>query len=170
MKKLLASVVLGATLLSALPALAADGTKIAMLDREAALLASNAARTAQEKLNAEMKPQRDRLDSLRNDIKAMEQRFQKENAAMSESNKKALRDQADKKAQEFNTLIQQVQERTQQAQQDLLKRLLPNLEGILDDLRKAGGYDIILDRRSAVYVAPELDLTKRVVDRLNAGK
>tara|TARA_R110001592_G_scaffold202637_4_gene452184 strand:- start:478 stop:990 length:513 start_codon:yes stop_codon:yes gene_type:complete len=170
MKKLLASVVLGATLLSALPALAADGTKIAMLDREAALLASNAARTAQDKLNAEMKPQRDRLDSLRNDIKAMEQRFQKENATMSESNKKALRDQADKKAQEFNTLIQQVQERTQQAQQDLLKRLLPNLEGILDDLRKAGGYDIILDRRSAVYVAPELDLTKRVVDRLNAGK
>lgn len=170
MKKLLASVVLGATLLSALPALAADGTKIAMLDREAALLASNAARTAQEKLNAEMKPQRDRLDSLRNDIKAMEQRFQKESATMSESNKKALRDQADKKAQEFNTLIQQVQERTQQAQQDLLKRLLPNLEGILDDLRKAGDYDIILDRRSAVYVAPELDLTKRVVDRLNAGK
>ena len=89
---------------------------------------------------------------------------------MTESNKKALRDQADKKAQEFNTLIQQVQERTQQAQQDLLKRLLPNLEGILDDLRKSGGYDIILDRRSAVYVAPELDLTKRVVDRLNAGK
>ncbi len=170
MKKLLASVVLGATLLSALPALAADGTKIAMLDREAALLASNAARTAQDKLNAEMKPQRDRLDSLRNDIKAMEQRFQKENATMSESNKKALRDQADKKAQEFNTLIQQVQERTQQAQQDLLKRLLPNLEGILDDLRKAGGYDIILDRRAAVYVAPDLDLTKRVVDRLNAGK
>ena len=141
-----------------------------MLDREAALLASNAARTAQEKLNAEMKPQRDRLDALRNDIKAMEQRFQKESATMSESNKKALRDQADKKAQEFNTLIQQVQERTQQAQQDLLKRLLPNLEGILDDLRKAGDYDIILDRRSAVYVAPELDLTKRVVDRLNAGK
>lgn len=170
MKKLLASVVLGATLFSALPAFAADGTKIAMLDREAALLASNAARTAQEKLNAEMKPQRDRLDALRNDIKAMEQRFQKESATMSESNKKALRDQADKKAQEFNTLIQQVQERTQQAQQDLLKRLLPNLEGILDDLRKAGDYDIILDRRSAVYVAPELDLTKRVVDRLNAGK
>jgi outer membrane protein len=170
MKKLLASVVLGVTLFSALPAFAADGTKIAMLDREAALLASNAARTAQEKLNAEMKPQRDRLDALRNDIKAMEQRFQKESATMSESNKKALRDQADKKAQEFNTLIQQVQERTQQAQQDLLKRLLPNLEGILDDLRKAGDYDIILDRRSAVYVAPELDLTKRVVDRLNAGK
>jgi len=170
MKKLLASVVLGATLFSALPAFAADGTKIAMLDREAALLASNAARTVQEKLNAEMKPQRDRLDALRNDIKAMEQRFQKESATMSESNKKALRDQADKKAQEFNTLIQQVQERTQQAQQDLLKRLLPNLEGILDDLRKAGDYDIILDRRSAVYVAPELDLTKRVVDRLNAGK
>ena len=170
MKKLLASVVLGATLFSALPALAADGTKIAMLDREAALLASNAARTAQEKLNAEMKPQRDRLDALRNDIKAMEQSFQKESATMSESNKKALRDQADKKAQEFNTLIQQVQERTQQAQQDLLKRLLPNLEGILDDLRKAGDYDIILDRRSAVYVAPELDLTKPVVDRLNAGK
>lgn len=170
MKKFVAIAVLGVTLFSAMPVSAAEGAKIAMLDREAALLASNAARVAQEKLNADMKPQRDRLDGLRNDIKAMEQRFQKEGATMSESSKKSLRDQADKKAQEFNVLIQQVQERTQQAQQDLLKRLLPSLEGILDDLRKSGGYDIILDRRSAVYVAPELDLTKRVVDRLNAGK
>jgi Skp family chaperone for outer membrane proteins len=170
MKKLLISVLLGAAVLSAVPVLAADGSKVALLDREAALLASNAARTAQEKLNGDMKPQRDRLDQLRNDIKAMEQRFQKEGATMSEINKKKLRDQADKKAQEFNVLVQQVQERTQQAQQDLLKRMLPTLEIILEDLRKSGGYDIILDRRSAIYVAPELDLTKRVIDRLNAGK
>lgn len=170
MKKLLISVLLGAAVLSAVPVLAADGSKVALLDREAALLASNAARTAQEKLNGDMKPQRDRLDQLRNDIKAMEQRFQKEGATMSEINKKNLRDQADKKAQEFNVLVQQVQERTQQAQQDLLKRMLPTLEIILEDLRKSGGYDIILDRRSAIYVAPELDLTQRVIDRLNAGK
>lgn len=149
---------------------ATGGMRIAVLDREAALLSSDAARVAQDKLNADMKPQRDRLEQLRRDIKGLEEKFQKESATMAERDKKALRDQADAKANDFNVLIQQVQKRTQDAQQDLLKRLLPGMEGIVEDLRKTGGYDIILDRRTAVYVAPELDLTKRVVERLNAIK
>jgi Skp family chaperone for outer membrane proteins len=41
---------------------------------------------------------------------------------------------------------------------------------VLDDMRKAGNFDIIIDRRGVVYVDPDLDLTKRVVERLNAAK
>ena len=37
-------------------------TRIAVLDREAALLGTNAAQAAQEKLAADMKPQRDKLE------------------------------------------------------------------------------------------------------------
>lgn len=145
-------------------------TRIAVLDREAAILGTNAAQAAQEKLANDMKPQRDKLEQLRKDIKAMEEKFVKEAATMSERDKKALREQADQKATEFNALISQVQKRTQDAQQELLNRLLPNLQAVLDDLRKSGNFDVIIDRRGAIYVDPSLDLTKRVVERLNATK
>lgn len=148
----------------------ATGMRIATLDREAAIMATDAARQAQDKLAADMKPQRDKLEQLRKDIKGLEEKFVKDSATMSERDKKALRDQADVKATEFNKLVQDVQQRTAQAQDDLLKRLLPTLQSALEDLRKAGNYDVILDRRTVVYADPDLDLTKRVIERLNAGK
>jgi len=89
---------------------------------------------------------------------------------MSERDKKALREQADQKANEFNSLVTQVQKRTQDAQQDLLNKLLPSMQSVLDEMRKSGNFDVILDRRGVIYVDPDLDLTKRVVDRLNAAK
>ncbi|MES2720757.1 MAG: OmpH family outer membrane protein [Pseudomonadota bacterium] len=171
--KLLRTMVMAAGLMS-LPvftwAAGTAPTRIAVLDREAALLGTNAAQAAQEKLAADMKPQRDKLEQLRRDIKGMEEKFVKEAATMSERDKKALREQADQKASEFNTLITQVQKRTQDAQQDLLNRLLPSMQAVLDDMRKTGNFDIIIDRRGVIYVDPDLDLTKRVVERLNAAK
>lgn len=173
--KMFRTVVMAAGLMSmsalTLAAVAANTpTRIAVLDREAALLGTNAAQAAQEKLAADMKPQRDKLEQLRRDIKGMEEKFVKEAAAMSERDKKALREQADQKANEFNSLITQVQKRTQDAQQDLLNRLLPSMQAVLEDMRKAGNFDIIMDRRGVIYVDPDLDLTKRVVERLNAAK
>lgn len=154
----------------AVVAASTGGMRVAVVDREAVLLSTDAAKVAQDKLNAEMKPQRDKLELLRREIKGLEERFQKESATMAEREKKVLRDQADAKASEFNILIQQVQKRTQDAQQELLNRLLPSLQAVMDDLRKTGNYDVILDRRSVIYVNPDLDLTKRVIDRLNAAR
>ncbi len=173
--KMFRSVVMAAGLLSvsavAWSAVAANApTRVATLDREAALLGTNAAQAAQEKLAVDMKPQRDKLEQLRRDIKGMEEKFVKEAATMSERDKKALREQADQKANEFNALIAQVQKRTQDAQQELLNRLLPSMQVVLEELRKSGNFDMIIDRRGVVYADPDLDLTKRVVDRLNAVK
>lgn len=173
--KMFRTVVMAASLMS-IPTLtwavvaASAPTRMAVLDREAALLGTNAAQAAQEKLATDMKPQRDKLEQLRRDIKGMEEKFVKEAATMSERDKKALREQADQKANEFNTLIAQVQKRTQDAQQDLLNRLLPSMQAVLDDMRKSGNFDVIVDRRGVIYVDPDLDLTKRVVERLNAAK
>lgn len=157
---------------SATPALAAPAgpQHIAFIDREAALLDSQAAKTAQEKLQTEMKPQRDRLESLRRDIRTLEEKFQKEAATMSERDKKALRDQGEAKAAEFNALVQQVQKRTAEAQRALVDKTLPQLTKAIEDLRKEGGYDIILELRAMVAADPSLDLTGKLTERLNSQK
>lgn len=165
MKPLMGLVLATSLLLAPVSALA---MRIAVVDREAALLDSNNAKVAQDRLNREMQPQKSRLDALRNEIKALEDRFAREQQRMSDADKRQLQQQAEAKAKEFNTLIEQVQKRTQDAQADLLKRMVPTIEASLEELRKAGNYDLILERRAAVVVPPEHDLTRRLVDRLNA--
>ena len=172
MKKSLAAALLmaGLSSLAAAAATPAQGMRIAFVDREAALLASDSARAAQDKLLQEVKPQSDRLEQLRKDIRGYEEKFRKDGATMSERDKKALREQADTKAAEFNNLVQLVQKRTAEAQQELLTRTLPTINKSLDDLRKDGGFDIILEARTAVYADPSLDLTRKLTERLNAQK
>ena len=47
---------------------------------------------------------------------------------------------------------------------------MPKLEGIIEDLRKEGNYDIILEKKYVIYAVPAADLTKKITDRLNAAK
>lgn len=172
MKKSLVVAILMTGLSSFATAVAAptQGMRIAFVDREAALLTSDAARVAQDKLLQEAKPQSDRLEQLRKDIRGYEEKFRKDAAIMSEHDKKALREQADAKAAEFNNLVQLVQKRTAEAQQELLTKTLPTINKSLDDLRKEGGFDVILDARTVVYADPSLDLTRKLTERLNAQK
>lgn len=167
MKKIaLASLLFASLTLTAGTAMAAG--RIAFVDREGALLASKPAQDAQSRLQVELKPQRDRLEQLQKDIRGYEDKFKKDGATMSDSQKKALNDQAGAKMSEYNNLIQQSQKRVADAQQDLLNKTLPTINKTLDDLRKEGGYDMILDSRAVVYGDPANDLTQKLTDRLNA--
>lgn len=170
MSTLLTGLLVAGSISPVMAASAQGGTRIAVLDSQAALLSSDVAKAALAKLQADLKPQRDKHEQLRREIKALDEKFQKEVATMSEKDKKSYRAQQTAKVTEFNSLLQQVQKRSQDAEQEVLNKLVPSLQAIVEDMRKAGEYDIILDRRSAVAVAPESDLTKRVVDRLNAVK
>ncbi len=154
----------------ALAAPAQGGMRIAVLDMQAALLDTDVAKSAKTRLQAELKPQYDKADLLRRDIKALDDKFQKDGATMSEKDKKALRSQQAAKVAEFNNLLQQAQKRSQDAEQEVLNKLLPSFKTAVEDLRKTGEYDLVLDRRSAIYVVPEADLTKRVTERLNVVK
>lgn len=146
----------------------ASATKVAVLDREAAVLSTKAAKSAQDRLFAELKPQRDKVEKLRIDLDAINNKLTKEASTLPEASKRSLREQGEAKAKEFSTLMKQVQDRSQQEQQALLKNLLPNLEKILEAMRKSGEFDLLIDRRSVVYAGPDIDITAKVVQRLDA--
>lgn len=158
-----------ATLLSAVavPALAGN---VAVADSQTAIMATDAAKKMFEKLNADMKPQRDRLEQLRKDIASYEEKFQKNAAVMSDKDKRDLQKQAEAKLAEFKSLADAVQKRAQEAQQDMLKTLIPKTEVVVEELRKAGNYDIIIEKKNVIWADPSVDLTKKITEKLNASK
>ena len=150
-----------------LPVLAGN---VAVADSQTAIMATDAAKKTFDKLNADMKPQRDRLDTLRKDIAGFEEKFQKNASVMSEKDKRDLQKQAEAKINEFKSLADAVQKRAQEVQQDMLKSLIPKTEVVVEELRKAGNYDIIIEKKNVIFADPSVDLTKKITEKLNAAK
>ena len=149
-----------------LPVLAGN---VAVADSQTAIMATDAAKKTFDKLNADMKPQRDRLDTLRKDIAGFEEKFQKNASVMSEKDKRDLQKQAEAKINEFKSLADAVQKRAQEVQQDMLKSLIPKTEVVVEELRKAGNYDIIIEKKNVIFADPSVDLTKKITEKLNAA-
>jgi Skp family chaperone for outer membrane proteins len=158
-----------ATMLTVIAAPALAGN-VAVADSQSAIMATDVAKKMFEKLNADMKPQRDRLEQLRKDITGYEEKFQKNASVMSDKDKRELQKQAEAKVNEFKSLADAVQKRAQEAQQDMLKTLIPKTEVVVEDLRKAGNYDIIIEKKNVIFADPSVDLTKKITEKLNAAK
>ncbi|AXI02936.1 OmpH family outer membrane protein [Aquirhabdus parva] len=148
----------------------AHANNVAVADSQAAVLASNVAKQTIEGLNTSLKSQRDRLEQLRKEITGFQERFQKDGSVMSDKDKQALQTQAQSKLNEYNSTAEGVQRRIEEAQSNMLKTLMPKLEGIIEDLRKEGNYDVIVEKKYVIWAAPTADLTKKITDRLNAAK
>lgn len=151
---------------AAVPALA---TNVVVLDTDAAIKATDLARKTIEKLNADTKPQRDRADVLRKELSDLQEKFQKNSSIMSDKEKQEMDKQYQIKMYELNGLGEAMQKRNVEMTQELLKKVAGTLQNVVESVRTANKYDIILDRKSTHMVDPASDITKEVSDKLNAA-
>ena len=157
-----------AVLLSSISIAATAGT-VAVADSQSAVMSTDYAKKTFDKLNADMKPQRDRLDQLRKEISGMEEKFQKNGSIMSDKEKQDLQKQAESKLNEFNGLAQSVQKRAQEVQQDMVQKMLPKMEIAVEEIRKAGNIDVIVEKKNVIWAEPAIDITKKITEKLNAA-
>ncbi len=143
---------------------------VAVADSQAAVLASDFARQTIENLNTTLKPQKDRLEAVRQEITVIQNKFQKDGSVMSDADKKALQEKAQAKLNDYNGTAEGVQRRIEEAQTAMLKTIMPKLEVIIESLRKEGNYDVIIEKKYAIWASPTADLTKKITDRLNTAK
>lgn len=148
------------------PVLAAG---VAIVDSAAVLQGSEAAKKAAEKYEAATKVQRERMDKLKDELQAIQTKYQKDQAIMSAKDKQDLQKQAEDKAGEFQRLGQAVGEAKQRTEQELQGTLVPKVRAIIEELRKANKYDVVIEKQGAVMAFdPAIDLTKKVLEKLNA--
>ena len=133
--------------------------KIAVVDSQMALMTSDVAKKTLEKLQGELKVQRDRTAQLKSEVEAIEARAKKDGAVLSDKDKKDMQKQAEGKIQEFTNLQQMVQKRSQEVQNELLQRMVPKMEVIIDEMQKTNKYDIIIEKKNVVFADPSVDLT-----------
>jgi len=166
-----------AALLLSLPVLvtaagAAAQIKIGYVDLQRALNESDAGKRAKErfktqvdKLQGDLKKQKDQLDSLK-------EQLEKKASVMKEDDARDMQKDYEKKLRDFERSYKDSQGELQQKDNELTVELIKELQGVIEQFGKEGGYSIILEQSSSsvLYGSPELDLTEQIITRYNARK
>src|SRR5215467_359426 len=170
--KTLAAILLSLPVFAIAAGAAAQQMKIGYVDLQRALNESDAGKRAKErfktqvdKLQGDLKKQKDQLDSLK-------EQLEKKASVMKEDDARDMQKDYEKKLRDFERNYKDSQGELQQKDNELTVELLKELQGVIEQFGKEGGYSIILEQSSSsvLYGSPELDLTEQVITRYNARK
>ena len=83
---------------------------------------------------------------------------------------RAIKNEFETKGQEYQFYGNKLQKLEQKWRQELFQKQLPSLEKTLKELIDKEGYDVVLNAQAAIYKSPKADITKLLLERLNAEK
>lgn len=142
--------------------------KIAVIDIQAAILSSEQAKVKIAELKQETAVDQNEIKQLAEQIQALQAKMEQDAAVMSDAEKQKIAKEAQGKAEEFQFKRQKLQKIQNEAQQELMGEMSPKLEQAIQAILAEEKYTLILERRAAIWVGPDLDITKKVTEKLNA--
>ena len=150
----------------------AQEIKIGYVDLQRALNDSEAGRKAKEdfkkqvdRLQVDLKKQKDDLDSLKD-------RLEKKALVMKEDERREMEKDYQRKLRDFERSYKDSQGELQLKDNELTRDLLQELQGIIAEYGQRGNYTVILELSSSsvLYGDPKVDLTDQIIAAYNQRK
>ena len=161
-----------ATMLIASVALAEGALKIGYVDLQRALNESESGRKAKEdfkvqvdKLQAQLKRQKDEIDSLKDQL-------EKKSVVMKEEERANLEDEYRRKLRDFERNYKDSQADLQKKDNELTGAIIKDLQEVIRDYGEREGYTLILEATSSavLYGTKSADLTDDVMKLYNSTR
>jgi len=151
-------------------AASAQDLKIGYVNSERVLREAEPAKRAQQKLEAEFGKREKDLNDQNTALRAQAEKLDKDSPTLSEAEKT-------RRQRELVELDRDLQRKHREFQEDLTQRKNEELSSVAERANRAikqigdtEHYDIILQDQLVIYFSNRVDLTKKVIDALNAGK
>lgn len=149
--------------------MAADVAKIGVIDLQKILAASSAGKLIQ----AELKKEKDKLESdlkqKGEEIEKISKRLERESMVMS----KEMRDEKEReqriKINDFKTLQKKYRSDLQKFEVKLMNTLKADINDIVQEIGKKEGYLLIINKFGVLYAPSSIDLTDKLIKKLNAN-
>jgi outer membrane protein len=169
MKKLHALILSGAAALAtaAAPA-AAQELKIGYVSSDRILREANPAKAASAKIEAEFNKRKKELDDMGSRVKAAEDKFEKDAPTLSETQRGQRQREVVEQGRDLQRKRREFQEDLNQRQNEELASVVERANKVIKQIAEQEKYDLIV--QDAVHWSPRVDITKKVIDVLNAGK
>ncbi|MES2503987.1 MAG: OmpH family outer membrane protein [Myxococcota bacterium] len=145
--------------------------KIAVIDLEKTVNNVTDGQAAKVKLQEEFKKKQELLDSKQAELKKLQESFQSKAAVMTEQARQEKGMELQTKFGEAQQLYATMQEEMVKKQRDVMGDIIKKANPIIQDIAKAEGYSVVLNKNEAtvLYVTPELDITNTVIKRYNTA-
>jgi outer membrane protein len=168
MIKTLSKTLVAAAALSLAAGAYAQELKIGYVNSERVLREAVPAKAAQAKLEAEFKKRETELAELGGRLRAAMEKLEKEGPTLAESERtRRQRDLADQD-RDFQRKRRELLEDLNQRKSEELSAVIERANRVIKQIFDQEKYDLIL--QDAIHASPRVDITKKVVDALNAGK
>jgi outer membrane protein len=159
-----------AVLLSALlaaPVSAVAETKIGVVNLRQALFSSNEARSFTEKLQSDFADDEESVREAQEEARKVKERIEKDAAMMNEEERKQLAGEFQEALKEFNYRKEKLDSAVAKRKQEFLDKARPEVDQAVKELLDEEGLDLVLPAEAVVYVKPSMDLTNKLLQKLN---
>lgn len=141
--------------------------KIAVLDTQRALVASEEAQSLLQQAQQELQAEEEAVKSLGEEIIAIQEKLQTDGEVMSPTEQRRLQKDIENKQIDYQFLVNKLQKQVNDRRQELLQQMVPKIDAVLKDLIELEGYDLIMERGNLRYVNTKHDITRKVTEKLN---
>lgn len=157
-----------AALVAATALAQAQELKIGYVNAERVLREAAPAKAAQAKLEAEFGRRDKELNDLAGRLKAASDKLDKEAPTLSEAERTRRQRELVEQDRDFQRKRRELQEDLAQRKNEELAAVLERSNRVIKQIFDTEKYDLIV--QDAVFASPRIDITKKVIDQLNAGK
>lgn len=168
MSKLLQSVALAASMMVAASAVQAQELKIGFVNSERVLREANLAKAAQIKLEAEFGKREKDLRDLETKLRGAAEKLEKDAPTLSEAERGRRQRDVVEQERDLQRKRREWQEDLTQRKNEELSAVVEKANRVIKQIFDAEKYDLIL--QDAIHFSPRVDITKKVIDTLNAQK
>ncbi|MFY7697812.1 MAG: OmpH family outer membrane protein [Legionella sp.] len=144
----------------------ADGTKIGVVDLQKIMQTSTQMKSIQEKLEKAFKPRRDKLVAMEDGLKKDMEKFKRDSAVLSQTQRKELEKKIVATQQQFEREGQQYQQELSTAHNEAMEEFYNKIRAAIAKVAETDKYDIVLQKDAAPYSSQALDVTVKVLDEI----
>jgi len=145
----------------------ADSAKIGVVDLQKIMQTSSQMKEIQQKLEKEFKPRRDKLVAMEASLKGDMEKFKRDSAVLSATQKKDLEKKIISAQQQFERDGQQYQQELSTANNEAMEGLYAKVRAAIVKIAKDDKYDLIVQKDAAPFSADTLDVTDKVIKAID---
>lgn len=149
------------------PCLAADVAKIGVVDIQKVLLTSSAGKLAKAQINKKAREMEGSLTAKKEEIEKLKENFEREALVMS----KETRDEHERdiriKINDIKSLKSKYENDLKKIEASVVKRIQQDVDVIIQELGKKGGYLLIISNPVVLYSPSSIDITDELIQAYN---
>jgi len=142
--------------------------KIAVVDRQTAILQSEEAKKLLRQIEEEFKDKQQKVRDMEAERTALLERAQKDGEVMSPSEQGKLQSDIESLSSDLSYWSQKYQKEIVDRQRELLAGFNKKLQTAIEELVLSEDYDMVINREAAFYVGELYDITRKTTEKLNA--